>query len=102
MGDPPPSALLQKPSATAIRDKLESLVLADLLGPAGGPEEEVDERRVSERYLVGMLAPRKQRREEERYGDGHDPLAIATRGTLEEGPSDDVTLTRWSSVCVCA
>jgi hypothetical protein len=36
------------------------MVVRDLLGPAGGPEEELskDEDRVRERYLVGMLAPR--------------------------------------------
>ena len=35
------------------------MVRADLLGPVGGPEEEVAEDRVRERYLVGMLAPRR-------------------------------------------
>jgi hypothetical protein len=36
------------------------MVVKDLLGPAGGQEEELnkDEDRVRERYLVGMLAPR--------------------------------------------
>ncbi len=38
---------------------LEELIKKDLLGPAGGEEEEVTEDRVRERYLVGMLAPRK-------------------------------------------
>lgn len=32
-------------------------MLLDLLGPAGGPEEEVNESSVQDRYLVGMLAP---------------------------------------------
>jgi hypothetical protein len=41
-----------------IRARLEELVVADLLGPAGVPEEEVAEDRVTERYIVGMLAPR--------------------------------------------
>ena len=30
----------------------------DLLGPAGGPDEEVDERAVRERCILGLLAPR--------------------------------------------
>jgi hypothetical protein len=47
------------PVASFIRDEFEKLVLADLHGPAGGPEEELDEPSVSERYLVGMLAPRR-------------------------------------------
>lgn len=43
----------------AIRDELTNMVLNDLLGPAGGPDEELDYRedRVTGRYLVGMLAP---------------------------------------------
>jgi hypothetical protein len=53
--------LLAPPSQYKIRDELEQLVVADLLGPAGGPEEEVAERQVSERYVTGMLAPRRQR-----------------------------------------
>ena len=40
-----------------IREKLERMVLLDLLGPVGGPEEEIDEPSVRDRYLVGMLAP---------------------------------------------
>jgi hypothetical protein len=43
-----------------IRDELNLLVLSDLLGPCDGAEEEVDEPRVSDRYLLGMLAPRRQ------------------------------------------
>ena len=36
------------------------MVVNDLLGPAGGPDEELDQRedRVTGRYLVGMLAPK--------------------------------------------
>lgn len=45
---------------TTIRDELTLMVVNDLLGPAGGPQEELDQRedRVTNRYLVGMLAPR--------------------------------------------
>src|SRR5438128_928721 len=50
---------LQIPPPSAVRDELEKLVLADLHGPAGGPDEELDEASVSERYLVGMLAPKR-------------------------------------------
>ena len=44
----------------AIRDELTEMVVNDLLGPAGGPTEELDQRedRVTGRYLVGMLAPK--------------------------------------------
>jgi len=59
MNDELPS--LPAPSARALRAKLHDLVLADLLGPFHAPDEEIDDNRVSDRYLVGMLAPRKQR-----------------------------------------
>lgn len=45
------------PSLAAMRDALVGDVLRDLLGPAGGADEEIDEQRASERYLVGVLAP---------------------------------------------
>jgi hypothetical protein len=52
------------PSSTKIREELERMVVRDLLGPVGGPEEEVDEPSVRDRYLVGMLAPKRQGRAE--------------------------------------
>jgi ribosomal protein L24E len=53
-------AELLQPQLTDIqlRAKLEEMVINDLLGPAGGPEEEITERNVHDRYLVGVLAPR--------------------------------------------
>lgn len=56
-GDPwPPNYL----TPHSIRDELTSMVINDLLGPAGGLDEELDQRedRVTGRYLVGMLAPK--------------------------------------------
>ncbi len=44
-------------SPMKIREELEEMDLNDLLGPVGGPEEEIDEPSVRDRYLVGMLAP---------------------------------------------
>lgn len=47
------------PSPVALRAELERLIVNDLLGPAGGPEEELDGAEfVRDRYLVGALAPR--------------------------------------------
>ena len=40
-----------------LRAKLEEMVVHDLLGPAGGPKEELSERNVRDRYLIGVLAP---------------------------------------------
>lgn len=57
--------LLQPPSSYELRAELQRAVVNDLLGPVGGPEEEIDEGRVLERYLVGMLAPRQKRVEME-------------------------------------
>lgn len=39
---------------------LEEMVVKDLLGPAGGDSEELTERNVRDRYLVGVLAPRRK------------------------------------------
>ncbi len=40
------------------REELQRLVIAELLGPVGGPEEIVTESTVRDRYLLGMLAPK--------------------------------------------
>jgi hypothetical protein len=44
-------------SARELRDELEELVRDDLIGPIGGPEEELEDAPV-DRYLLGLLAPR--------------------------------------------
>ncbi|HHK41489.1 MAG TPA: helicase, partial [Planctomycetaceae bacterium] len=44
-------------SSQATRQELHGVVIADLLGPAEGPEEEVVDTSVRARYLVGQLAP---------------------------------------------
>jgi hypothetical protein len=69
-----------------LRDELERLVLADLLGPAGGEEEEVAEDSVRERYLAGMLAPLGVTLE----ADQQDELATAQEGELEEGRAEPI------------
>ena len=48
------------PSLIELRAILEDMVLRDLLGPAGGPEEIVEEANVRGRYIVGLLAPKGQ------------------------------------------
>jgi hypothetical protein len=54
----PEFLLEQLPSPIQLRAQLEAMVRRDLLGPAGGPEEEVDERAVRGRYILSLLAPR--------------------------------------------
>ncbi len=39
-----------------LRTELHKMVVADLLGPAGGEDETVDELTVRSRYVVGLLA----------------------------------------------
>lgn len=57
----PHEPALQAPDAQKLRALLEERVIADLLGPAGGEEEEVAENSIRDRYLVGLLAPKRQR-----------------------------------------
>jgi hypothetical protein len=49
---------LKTPTYFEVREQFASLVLHDLHGPANGPEEELDEKWVLSRYLVGWLAPK--------------------------------------------
>lgn len=79
-----PSVLQANPSPTKIREELLQAVHLDLLGPAGGPEEEIDERSVRDRYLVGMLAPKRQELSPEEF----DELAQGGVGTGEDGSAD--------------
>ena len=57
------------PSQHELRAELEKMVVADLLGPAGGEHEEITERSVRDRYLVGVLAPSHSGESEARPGD---------------------------------
>jgi hypothetical protein len=75
---------LNIPISSALRYELEKLVLADLQGPAGGPDEELNETSVSERYLVGMLAPKRN----PEITDLFDELAVGGKGTAEDGKPD--------------
>jgi hypothetical protein len=86
---PPPSAARRVlggalPSAVELRDRLEEAVIRDLLGPAAGPDEEIVDGTVRDRYLVGMLAPRRLRiRPEE-----DEKVEVENGGGSEEGTSD--------------
>ena len=73
----------------AIRDELTKMVANDLLGPAGGAEEELDQRedRVTSRYLVGMLAPKASPVEAEEQ----DALGTDGKDDPEVGKTDAST-----------
>lgn len=77
-------SLLAPPSPAEIRAELERLVLLDLLGPAGGPDEEIAESSVRDRYLVGMLAPRQQQIAPEEQDD----LNQSGEDAPDDGPID--------------
>lgn len=75
------------PRPRRVRAELEDLVEKELLGPRGGPDEEVTER-LQDRYLVGMLAPRNKRIRAAEM----DPLAEDGAGSVEDGATDDPAL----------
>jgi hypothetical protein len=83
--------ILKTASHFELRRRLEAAVVNDLLGPAGGPYEEIDEARVSDRYLVGLLAPLHRRPRNEaatqiaaQPADDTEDLKPATSGTVDE------------------
>ena len=84
-----PTAALPPATPHAIRDELTEMVVNDLLGPAGGPSEELEQRedRVTGRYLIGMLAPRSTVVE----AGGQDALGTDQVDDPEVGPSDKST-----------
>jgi hypothetical protein len=74
--------VLAVPDEQVIRDELQRLVLADLLGPLGGPEEEFPGREDPlDRYILGRLAPSGVSVEP----DTQDELADTGAPDLEEG-----------------
>ncbi len=80
--------LKTEPDSLDLRTQLHRMVVADLLGPAGGPDEIVDEQSVRSRYVVGLLAPKGQSvipREEQ-----DEELAVAGTDTQDGKPSSPV------------
>lgn len=59
MTEPEEDRILEKVNTLDLRAKLQLMVEKDLLGPAGGEEEEIEDS-PRERYLVGKLAPKGQ------------------------------------------
>lgn len=80
---PPPAPILPVPPPFALREEFERAVASDLLGPAGGPQEELLES-VKSRYLVGMLAPRQCAVTPEEL----DENEVAGLESVEEGQPD--------------
>ncbi len=78
------TSILQPPTPTEMRAELEEMVLHDLLGPAGGEEEEVNDFRVFDRYLVGILAPNNAQVPAEEM----DNMGTAEEGVEDQGPAE--------------
>ncbi len=96
------------PSPLKLREMLEDMAVKELLGPVGGAEEEVSER-IRDRYLLGMLSPRKraevtenaqatptpQQEEDDDYAEGDfppgDELAIEGVGRGSQSGDDGPT-----------
>ena len=86
-----PDRILQTFTPYQIRQQLEAKIVRDLLGPVNGPEEEIDEGKVSDRYLVGLLAPQKRDKNaplEEEIPELQEPLEVAGTETAEDGKSE--------------
>ena len=81
------SETLPKPTSSQIRQELQDLILRDLLGPAGGKEEVVDELYVHERYILGLLAPKGQ----SMIPEAEEDLAV-TDGDSEDGVVEATTV----------
>lgn len=75
---------LLSPTPLQLRTELEKLVRQDLLGPAGDPHEEIEERNVRGRYIVGLLAPKGQTF----LPDEQDDLAEGGADTDQDGKTD--------------
>ena len=78
------SDTLITPSGLELRAKLEEMVRRDLLGPAGGPQEEIDETNVRSRYILGLLAPRGQ----SLLPDDQDDLPVDGAEDGQDGKTD--------------
>jgi hypothetical protein len=84
-------------SKHSIRAKLEEMLVGDLLGPAGGLNEELTERKVRDRYVIGVLSPSRgnaeaavveQEEEDEDTPLIPDELAEGGRDTADDGATD--------------
>lgn len=72
---------LQQPDSLDLRASLQSMVEKELLGPAGGEDEEITEPQVRGRYILGLLAPKSQTTST----DEQDELATDGENAPEEG-----------------
>ena len=80
------------PSLHQLRAELEAMVLGDLLGPAGGENEELTERTVRDRYLVGVLVPSRSgglRAASDEKSTSHSSLTTGHPPPLDDEEEDE-------------
>jgi hypothetical protein len=84
--------VLAPPSPTEIRAELERMLLANILGPEGGENEElVTDTAVREYYLVGMLAPRRAGLDPSEFDGQQDELSVEGSAVPDETSSESGT-----------
>ena len=83
-----PPTVLKKDTHFELRRKLVEMIYKDLLGPVNGPEEEVDESSLTERYLVGAIAPLIRHTKTENCAE-EDPSQQDNLATTDKTSSDD-------------
>jgi len=93
------------PAPAKLREELEGRVLGELLGPVGGESEEIDDPRLRprDRYLVGVIAPRRlrvKREEVDTLGAGADE-ETDDGGDEDEGLSADTMFPSAIGVSFC-
>ena len=84
--------ILQKATPREIREKLVTMIYKDLLGPVHGEHEEVDEPSLTERYLVGAIAPRKRYTKVSPSDETGDQIGDETDLTQQEDPAQQDNL----------
>jgi hypothetical protein len=84
----PESLIVNPKSPYELRQELEEMIFNDLLGPAEGEDEEVDESSVTDRYLVGLLSPLIRNKTPEEQPEQQDEFVPAGKGNSEEGTTE--------------
>jgi len=88
--------VFRKATPAEIRRQLEESIIRELHGPAQGENEEVDEAHLTDRYLVGVLAPIKRNPNVEAEAEPaiedrpemQDSIALADKDNAEEGNAE--------------
>lgn len=88
--------VFEKVTPAEIRRQLEASIIKELHGPAHSEDEEVEEAHVTDRYLVGVLAPIKRNANIEAEAEPaiedrpelQDSIALADKDNAEEGSTE--------------